>query len=94
MQNITKTNNIIFTGFTSEVQNLMQVCDVIVLATHKETFGLVLIEAMHCNIAVIGSDSGGPTEIIENSKSGLLFKSENSGHIPSNATNISAFFKY
>lgn len=64
----------IFTGFTNEAQTLMQLCDVAVLATDKETFGLVLIEAMMCGVCVVGSDSGGPLEIIDDGKSGLLFK--------------------
>lgn len=67
--------NVVFTGFTNEVQAHMQLCDAIVLATHKETFGLVLIEAMQCGICVIGSDDGGPLEIIDDMQSGLLFKS-------------------
>lgn len=69
--------SVVFTGFSSEVQNLMQVCDVIVLATQYETFGLVLIEAMASDICVIGSNRGGPLEIIEDKVSGLLFESLN-----------------
>ena len=64
----------IFTGFTREAQTLMQLCDVVVLATKNETFGLVLIEAMMCGVCVAGSDSGGPLEIIDEGISGLLFK--------------------
>lgn len=64
----------IFTGFTKEAQKYMQVCDTLVLATKNETFGLVLIEAMMCGVCVIGSDSGGPLEIIDNGVNGLLFK--------------------
>jgi len=70
--------NIVFTGFTNEAQAHMKLCDVIVLATHKETFGLVLIEAMQCGICVIGSNDGGPLEIIDDGQSGLLFESKNS----------------
>lgn len=65
---------IIFTGFTREAQAMMQLCDVMVLATENETFGLVLIEAMMCGICVVGSDSGGPLEIIDDEMNGLLFK--------------------
>ncbi len=68
------SDRIIFTGFTSEAQEIMQICDVMVLATENETFGLVLIEAMMCGICVVGSDSGGPLEIIDDAINGLLFK--------------------
>lgn len=71
-------DKVIFTGFTTEVQKLMQVCDVVVLATDSETFGLVLIEAMHSNIAVVATNNSGPLEIIEDGKSGLLFKVKDS----------------
>jgi L-malate glycosyltransferase len=64
----------VFTGFTREVQTLMQLCDVIVLATENETFGLVLIEAMMCGVCVVASDSGGPLEIIDDGVNGLLFR--------------------
>jgi glycosyltransferase involved in cell wall biosynthesis len=64
----------IFTGFTNEAQTLMQLCDVAVLATEKETFGLVLIEAMMCGVCVVASDSGGPLEIVDDEINGLLFK--------------------
>ncbi len=67
-------DRIIFTGFTREAQTMMQLCDVMVLATENETFGLVLIEAMMCGICVVGSDSGGPLEIIDDNVNGLLFK--------------------
>lgn len=64
----------VFTGFTREALTMMQLCDVVVLATEKETFGLVLIEAMMCGVCVVASDSGGPLEIIDDGVNGLLFK--------------------
>ena len=67
-------DRIVFTGFTREVQAMMQLCDVMVLATENETFGLVLIEAMMCGVCVVASDSGGPLEIIDDGVNGLLFK--------------------
>lgn len=67
-------DRIIFTGFTREAQSMMQLCDVMVLATENETFGLVLIEAMMCGVCVVASDSGGPLEIIDDGVNGLLFK--------------------
>ena len=67
-------DRIIFTGFTREAQSMMQLCDVMVLATENETFGLVLVEAMMCGVCVVASDSGGPLEIIDNGVNGLLFQ--------------------
>lgn len=69
------TDDIVFTGFADNVQDLMAISDCVVLATDKETFGMVIIEAMHTGTAVIASNSGGPLEIIEDKKDGLLFES-------------------
>lgn len=65
----------LFTGFTNKPADFMQIADCVVLATKKETFGLVLIEAMKCGTCVVASNSGGPLEIIDDEKTGLLFKS-------------------
>lgn len=68
----------IFTDFVSNPTDFMQISDCVVLATKKETFGLALIEAMRCGVCVLGSDSGGPIEIIDNNKTGLHFKTMDS----------------
>lgn len=68
----------IFTDFVSNPTYFMQISDCLVLATRKETFGLVLIEAMRCNVCVLASNSGGPLEIIEDNVSGLLFETMSS----------------
>lgn len=69
------SNKIIFTGFVTNAGEFIQLSDVLILATRKETFGLVLVEAMQAGVCVIASDKGGPLEIIEHEKTGLLFKS-------------------
>ncbi|MDQ7005528.1 MAG: glycosyltransferase family 4 protein [Ghiorsea sp.] len=65
----------VFTGFVDNPKELMQACDVLILPTIEETFGLVLIEAMSVGIPVIGSNRGGVPEIISHQKTGLLFES-------------------
>jgi glycosyltransferase involved in cell wall biosynthesis len=66
-------DRIIFTGFTKEVNEHMQLFDVNILATPKETFGLVVIEAMINQVCMIATNAGGPLEIIEDEVDGLLF---------------------
>ncbi|MDY0121037.1 MAG: glycosyltransferase family 4 protein [Sulfurimonas sp.] len=70
--------HVIFTGFTTEAQKLMQLCDCLVLATERETFGLVLIEAMACGVCVLGTNNAGPLEIIDDNQTGLLFEKNSS----------------
>lgn len=73
--------NNIFIDFVPNPTDFMQISDCVVLATKKETFGLVLIEAMKCGVCVLGSNSGGPLEIIDDEKTGLLFESMNSNSL-------------
>jgi glycosyltransferase involved in cell wall biosynthesis len=51
---------------------------IVVLNSFNEGFGLILTEAMLCRTAVIGTESGGITDIIVDKKSGLLVPAENS----------------
>jgi len=66
-----------FLGFMKNPHHFYQVCDAVVLGSKRETFGLVLIEAMQVGTAVIGSNSGGVVEIIEEGQTGLLFEAQN-----------------
>lgn len=69
--------NVHFLGFMKNPHHFYQVCDAVVLASKRETFGLVLIEAMQVGTAVIGANSGGVVEIIDDGETGLLFESQN-----------------
>ena len=69
------TNNVVFMDFVNNPQQMMQLCDCLLLASKEETFGLVLPEAMRAGVAVIGSNRGGVPEIIDHNKTGLLFDS-------------------
>jgi glycosyltransferase involved in cell wall biosynthesis len=56
--------DVIFTGSRDDVEDIIPSCDVLILPSYSESFGLVLIEALACGKPVIGSDVGGITEII------------------------------
>ena len=58
--------DVIFTGSRNDVEKIIPSCDVLVLPSFSESFGLVLIEALACGKPVIGSDVGGISEIINN----------------------------
>ena len=66
-------DKVIFTGFTKEVDEHMKLFDANVLATPRETFGLVVIEAMVNEVCMIATNKAGPLEIIDDGVTGLLF---------------------
>ncbi|RXJ87165.1 glycosyltransferase family 4 protein [Arcobacter sp. CECT 8985] len=75
-------NNVLkFVGFTKEPYKFMQACDVVLMTSKNETFGLVTIEAMKNQTAVIASNSGGVLEIIEDENTGLLFENQNANDL-------------
>ena len=57
-------DNVYFTGSRMDVEDIYPSCDLLVLPSFTESFGLVLIEALACGKPVIGSDVGGIREII------------------------------
>ncbi|OGL44436.1 MAG: hypothetical protein A2161_11295 [Candidatus Schekmanbacteria bacterium RBG_13_48_7] len=62
-----------------EIFHLMPDYDGLIFPTlRKEPFGFVIIEAMLAGLPVIASAQGGPVEIIEDKKNGLLFEPGNS----------------
>jgi glycosyltransferase involved in cell wall biosynthesis len=71
------SEQVTFHGFIDNPARYLSHFDALVLTTHCETFGLVLIEAMRAGTMVIGSNCGGVLEIIEHKKTGLLFESKN-----------------
>ena len=57
-------DNVYFTGSRTDVEDIIPSCDLLVLPSFTESFGLVLIEALACGKPVIGSNVGGIKEII------------------------------
>ena len=47
-------------------------CDVFVLPSEYEAFGLVLLEAMSCEKPCVATNVGGVPEVVEDGKTGLL----------------------
>jgi glycosyltransferase involved in cell wall biosynthesis len=61
-----------FLGYQGEVAPLMAASDLIVLPSHHESFGIVLIEAMSLGKPVIASATGGIPEVVRDGVQGLL----------------------
>jgi glycosyltransferase involved in cell wall biosynthesis len=66
-------NAVVFTGYSSNVGPLYQICDIVVHASiEPEPFGLVIVEAMSAGAAVIASPLGAGPEIIQHGATGLI----------------------
>ncbi|WP_319782696.1 glycosyltransferase family 4 protein [Oceanisphaera sp. IT1-181] len=64
------TDKVVFSGFRSDMANLLAIMDVVCIPSQNEAFGLTAIEAMAAGRKIVAADSGALPEIIENT--GLL----------------------
>jgi len=71
VRNLGLSDTVTFHGRQPEVANFMRRCDFFVLPSLYENFGVVYIEAMACGKPVIGTNAGGPKEIISE-ETGIL----------------------
>lgn len=58
-----------------ELSSVYHVCDIFLLPTKYEIFGMVLLEAMSFGLPVISSYNGGSSTIIEDGKNGIIVRS-------------------
>lgn len=67
---------VVLTGVVqhNDISRYMATMDCLVHPTYREGFGMVLQEAMAMAVPIITTDIPGPSEVIENGKSGVLIK--------------------
>lgn len=61
-----------FEGFQAEPQRYLLATDIFVLASHCESFGLVLTEAREASCAIVASDVDGIPETLDHRQAGIL----------------------
>ncbi|MEG0385312.1 N-acetyl-alpha-D-glucosaminyl L-malate synthase BshA [Solibacillus cecembensis] len=64
--------DILFLGKQENITELFAISDLKLLLSEKESFGLVLLEAMACGVPGIGTAIGGIPEVIEHGVNGYL----------------------
>lgn len=67
-----RCDHIHFEGYQALPQAYMQSADVFVLASRRESFGLVLIEARQAGCAIIATNVDGVAEALDGGRAGLL----------------------
>jgi glycosyltransferase involved in cell wall biosynthesis len=72
------TEQIIFTGFISNISELMQESSIFILSSRFEGLPMVLLEAMSQGMACIAYNcKTGPSDIINNNVNGILIEDQN-----------------
>lgn len=63
-------------GYCKQIKDKMMMSDVLLMNSRSEGFGRVTVEGMLGGLLVIGRNSAGTAEIIQNEKTGLLFNTD------------------
>ena len=71
------SDKVIFTGYRHDVPQILAQCEALLVPSWEEPFGRTTIEAMAAGTPVIGANSGGTKEIIEEGVTGYLVSPQN-----------------
>jgi glycosyltransferase involved in cell wall biosynthesis len=76
-----------FDGFATDTEAAMKAHDIVLNFSEAESFSLTCLDALYYGVPLIATDCGGPAELFENGKSGLLVPNRD---VPAMAAAISA----
>ncbi len=65
-------DSVLFLGKQKKVSDLLSIANLKLLMSEQESFGLVLLEAMSCEVPCIGTNVGGIPEVIKHNETGFL----------------------
>lgn len=65
-------DEVIFTGFRSDIEALLAACDIYAMPTFEEPCAVAFLEAMAMAKPIIALDSGGTPQLVDNGQGGLL----------------------
>ncbi|GAB1448326.1 MAG: N-acetyl-alpha-D-glucosaminyl L-malate synthase BshA [Bacteroidia bacterium] len=61
-----------FLGKQNQIEEILSICDLFLMPSETESFGLAALEAMACHVPVISSNAGGLPELNQDGKTGFL----------------------
>jgi len=78
-------NDVVFTGYIpdTDLSSYYNACDVYIMPSKKEGFGITFIEAMYFGLPVIGGNRDGSTDALLDGRLGLLVDPERQDDITS-----------
>jgi N-acetyl-alpha-D-glucosaminyl L-malate synthase BshA len=66
------SHDVLFMGKQSDMAPFLSIADVLLLPSENESFGLVALEAMACEVPVVATGIGGVPEVVEDGEDGFL----------------------
>jgi glycosyltransferase involved in cell wall biosynthesis len=72
--------DVLYWGLQQDVAPILFQADLMLMASHSESFGLCALEAMACGVPVLATRVGGLPEVVVHGKTGFLFSPVN--HAP------------
>jgi N-acetyl-alpha-D-glucosaminyl L-malate synthase BshA len=79
-------HRVLFLGRQENLEELYSISDLMLLLSEKESFGLVLLEAMACGVPCIGTNVGGIPEVIDEGQNGFVCELGDIDEIAAKAT--------
>ena len=65
-------DDVLFLGKQDQIYDKLSICDIMLLPSELESFGLAALEAMACEVVPISTRAGGVPEVIEHGSTGYL----------------------
>jgi L-malate glycosyltransferase len=67
-------NDVVFLGKQNDMAQFLSLADILLLPSENESFGLVALEAMACEVPVIATRVGGLPEVVHHEQDGFLYE--------------------
>ncbi|MBI4471457.1 MAG: N-acetyl-alpha-D-glucosaminyl L-malate synthase BshA [Acidobacteria bacterium] len=67
------SEDVLFLGKQNDMNQLLSIADILLLPSELESFGLVALEAMACEVPVIATKVGGIPEVVRDGVDGFLY---------------------
>lgn len=82
--------NVIFTGYSNDISDYINIFDVNVLTSKKEALSLSLIEGMFVGVPAVATNSGGPAEVVLDEVTGYILKTNEKEELAQKIENLLA----